>query len=75
MDAFQVVVELKEFMQDYGVVFPYDPYGALNLEETIAKFLEKHFDHATDSAYDLGFDEGLETGYNDGYRDAENEFS
>lgn len=73
MDAFQVTVELKELMQDYGVVFPYDPYGAINLEETIAKFLQKHFDSAVSDAYDEGHEDGFDEGYRDGYYDGEND--
>ena len=75
MDTYQVVSELKFLLEDYGVVFPYDPYGAINLEETIANFLDKYFTVVADEAYDEGLAEGHESGYSSGYEDAESEFT
>jgi len=75
MDVYQVAAELKIELEDYGVVFPYDPYGAINLEETIAEFLKKHFKYAADEAYDDGFDIGFERGYDEGYNETEGEYN
>jgi hypothetical protein len=75
MDTFQIAAELKIELEDYGVVFPYDPYGAINLEEVIAEFLKKHFKYATDAAYDDGYDSGYDNGFDRGYDEAEEEYS
>lgn len=73
MDVYQIVSELKFMLKDYGVVFPHDPYGALDLEEVIAEFLDKYFTVVADEAYDDGVADGHESGYSSGYEDAGSE--
>jgi hypothetical protein len=64
MDAHKASVEVRNILEDHGVLLPSNPYDANNLEDALYDFLDRFFE----SAYSDGGENRNEDTYDDGWQ-------